>query len=74
LKKNEGSGQLIWTSEKTEVSESGELGYTWGFYKFIATDSEGKIHTSKGKHLGIWKKQPAGGWKIAIDTGNKSPD
>ncbi len=65
--------QLSWEPQKAEVAMSGEMGYTWGKYIVKFNDSNGNEITSRGKYLNIWKKQPDGQWKVAVDMGNKDP-
>jgi len=57
---------LKWEPAKAIIAESGELGYTYGFWTFIA-----KNDTSKGTYLTVWKKEPNGQWKYIADTGNE---
>jgi ketosteroid isomerase-like protein len=67
------SFKLEWTPEKAEVSESGDMGWTWGRYKqTVFTDKDDKV--SYGKYLNIWEKQKDGSWRLAVDMGNKSPE
>lgn len=65
---------LDWSPQFAEVSKSGELGYTWGFYTLTYNDENGKEQRNYGKYLNIWKKQLNGDWKVAVDMGNQSPN
>lgn len=56
---------LTWNPAKAIIAESGELGYTYGFWTFIA-----KTDTSHGTYLTVWKKNSNGQWKYIADTGN----
>jgi len=56
---------LTWKPEKAILAASGDLGYTYGFWTFIAQND-----TSRGSYLSIWKKQADGKWKYSLDTGN----
>jgi ketosteroid isomerase-like protein len=56
---------LFWKPAKAVIAESGELGYTFGFWTFIAQSD-----TSRGTYLTIWKKDSSGKWKYIADTGN----
>lgn len=56
---------LTWKPAKAVIAESGELGYTYGFWTFIA-----KNDTSRGTYMTVWKKNQAGQWKYIADTGN----
>jgi ketosteroid isomerase-like protein len=57
---------LVWTPENGMVAKSGDLGFTWGFYKVIKDQQV----LFEGKYLNIWIKQPDGRWKVAVDMGN----
>ena len=60
------SGLLLsWKPEKAIIAPSGDLGYTYGIWTFIAPGD-----TSQGTYLTVWKKNAAGQWKYIADTGN----
>jgi ketosteroid isomerase-like protein len=57
---------LAWEPVFEKIAESGELGYTYGFYtRTIKATGE----TSRGTYLTIWEKQKDGKWKFVMDTG-----
>jgi len=62
---------MIWTPETGKVSESGDLGYTWGNYE-LSYLNEGKSEIEKGKYLNVWTRQLDGSWKVIVDMGNLS--
>jgi ketosteroid isomerase-like protein len=64
---NDNEITLSWNPEFIDVAESGELGYTYGFWKL--TNKKDSI-LSEGTYLSIWKKQKDGSWKYVLDTGN----
>ena len=59
--------KLDWTPDFVDVSESGDLGYTYGHYTFSAIDTNGKTITSEGIFHTVWKKQKDGTWKFVWD-------
>jgi ketosteroid isomerase-like protein len=64
-------GQLTWQNVKTDVSTSGDLGYTYGAYEFKASgDSK---TTESGNYMRIWKKQANGKWRVVLDLLNPIP-
>jgi ketosteroid isomerase-like protein len=63
-------GDLIWHLDKAGVSQSGDLGYTSGTYKFSFKDPSGKPVIDNGKYLTLWKKQTDGSWKVLFDVFN----
>jgi ketosteroid isomerase-like protein len=59
---------LSWEPLFEKISESGDLGYTYGIH--TNTDkSTGEI--TKGTYITIWQKQTDGSWKFALDTGTQ---
>ncbi len=63
---NDSSYTLTWLPSASEVSASGDLGYSFGIYNLELQDS-----TLYGTYVSIWKKQKDGKWKFVLDTGNE---
>ena len=63
---------IHWQTTKAEAARSGEVGHSYGAYEFSFTGPKGKIVTEQGKYLEVWKQQPNGQWKCAVDMW--SPD
>lgn len=57
---------LTWKPAKSIIAESGELGYTYGFWLSVS-----QTDTSRGTYLTVWKKNTNGQWKYIADTGNE---
>jgi ketosteroid isomerase-like protein len=66
------TGLLSWQPIFADVSRAGDLGYTTGPYEYRdrATDEK---PASQGQYMTIWKKQPDGHWKVALDFGTRNP-
>ena len=62
---NDRNQLLTWKPARAIIANSGELGYTYGFWTFIV-----KNDTSRGKYLTVWKKNTNGQWKYIADIGN----
>jgi len=62
-----------WAARTIVVAEDGKLAYTIGAYDFTLNDSKGKPVTDHGKYVTVWKKQPDGKWKVAVDIYNSDP-
>lgn len=58
---------LSWKPEHVDVSASGDLGYTYGYYTFVYQDSTGTDVEVKGVFHSVWKRQEDGSWKYAWD-------
>ena len=65
--KNRTSKNLSWKPDFIEVSESGDLGYTYGHYIFFTVDSIGNSVENKGVFHTVWKRQGDGTWKYVWD-------
>ena len=62
---------LTWKPHAGNISSSGDLGYTFGYYTMtLKADSS----TQHGNYVSIWKKQARGDWKFVLDTGNEGPE
>ena len=59
-----------WKAAKVEVAKSGDLAYVQGAYELGMKDPKGKPVSDHGKYVEVWKKQPDGSWKCAVDTWN----
>lgn len=65
--------QLRWEPQEAVVSALDDMGYTWGTYTATWKGADGKMKTSHGKYLNVWRKQDDGTWKVVVDMGNQSP-
>ena len=61
---------IAWKTTKIEVARSGDMAYEYGAYHLDTKQKNGTVKTQHGKYVLIWKKQPDGNWKVAIDTDN----
>ncbi len=61
------TARVTWSADFVEAAESGELGYTYGHYRWQSTDSTGKTEESTGVFHTVWKKQKDGSWKYVWD-------
>jgi ketosteroid isomerase-like protein len=59
-----------WQVTKVEAAHSGDLGYSVGTFELSMNDSTGKPMMDRGKYTTVWKKQPDGTWKVAVDMFN----
>lgn len=63
---------LYWEPVFADVSRAGDLGYTTGPYRLSDRSAERKP-TRHGYYFSIWKRQPDGAWKVALDVGIQTP-
>jgi ketosteroid isomerase-like protein len=59
---------LSWEPLFEKISESGDLGYTYGLH--TNTDKKtGEI--TRGTYVTVWQKQSDGSWKYVLDSGTQ---
>jgi len=59
---------LSWEPLFEKISESGDLGYTYGIH---TTTSRLTGEVEKGTYITIWQMQADGTWKFVLDTGTQ---
>jgi ketosteroid isomerase-like protein len=59
---------LTWEPLFEKLSESGELGYTYGIHTNTNRQT-GEI--TRGTYITIWQKQADGSWKFVLDSGTQ---
>jgi ketosteroid isomerase-like protein len=59
--------KVNWTPDFIDVSQSGDLAYTYGKYIWKIKDSEGNFIEIKGVFHTVWKKQKNNSWKYVWD-------
>lgn len=64
---------LSWYPAVAEISSSGDMGWTTGPWEFKSDIKDAKP-AGFGNFLTVWKKQPDGAWKFAIDLGVSNPE
>ncbi len=52
----------------THVEVSGGLAYDLGTSTITLKPANGEPHAEEGKYVTIYRRGPAGGWKIAVDS------
>jgi ketosteroid isomerase-like protein len=61
------TASVTWSPDFIDVSQNGDLGYTFGKYRWQSKDSAGKVNEFKGIFHTVWKKQNDGTWKYVWD-------
>ena len=59
---------LSWEPVFEKISESGDLGYTYGIH---STTNKATGEVTRGTYVTIWQKQEDGSWKFVLDTGTE---
>ncbi|MGD8605449.1 MAG: hypothetical protein PVH24_03335 [Candidatus Zixiibacteriota bacterium] len=66
-------GTLSWEPTFARISESADLGYTLGSWKYSLVDSLGIEQAATGYYVTIWEKTPEGNWQWVFDSGVSGP-
>ena len=61
---------LEYSPQMAEIGGAADLGYTIGTYHMTVPDSDGRLSEIEGKYMTIWRRQPDGKWKVAVDMFN----
>lgn len=64
---------VTWTPDSAIVSRAADLAYTFGTNAFTVPDSTGKLATTKGRYITVWRKEPDGRWRCVMDYSNPGP-
>ncbi|HVG31650.1 MAG TPA: nuclear transport factor 2 family protein [Pyrinomonadaceae bacterium] len=68
---------MTWETVKADVSQSNDLGYTYGSYELkensTAATTTGAASVEKGYFVRVWKRNKDGKWKVVLDTTNPLP-
>ena len=65
--------RISWQPQSVEVSKSGDMAYMIENSQVSITDSTGKPVILRNKSVSIWRKQPDGSWKNAVDISTPDP-
>jgi ketosteroid isomerase-like protein len=64
---------ISWKPTEAVVAGSGDLGYTMGTNTITFPDPQGKVVTSQGRYVTVWRKESAGRWRCVVDFWNEAP-
>lgn len=64
--------RLAWEPDFAELAGSGELGWTTGPWRWRRSAAEPP--SAHGHFVSIWRRQPDGAWKVALDLGVSHPE
>jgi len=70
-KNNDTISKLTWSPYRGEAS--GDIGYTFGFWKYTTKTKAGSDTIYQGNYVTVWKKQKDGSWKYVVDGGTDTP-
>ena len=63
------SFSLTWSPNGFDVSETGDMGYVYGLYKWSHLNSSGNpVEYTNRSYTTFWKKQSGGDWKVVLEA------
>jgi len=65
--------KITWTSDSASVSADGTMGYTTATNSMTAPGPDGKMMTTKGRGISIWRRAEGGAWKCVVNISNSGP-
>jgi ketosteroid isomerase-like protein len=65
--------KIHWTSEKVSFSPDGQVAYMRGMNETTVTGPDGKLMTLHGRGVTVWRRDPDGQWRCAVDVWNDAP-
>ncbi len=69
----DGPSPLFWEPQHAEVATSGDMGFTFGYWRYPVKTATGTDTLYYGNYVSIWKRQSDGAWKYVLDTGTNTP-
>ena len=64
---------ITWTSSDAILSPAGQLGYLLGTNAVTIPGPGGRLVTTKGRALTVWRRDSDGEWRCAVDIWNDEP-
>lgn len=63
---------INWVTDHVWVAKSGDLAYAIGTDTIRMSSPEGKLVVERNKAVTVWRKEPDGSWKCAVDIWNST--
>jgi ketosteroid isomerase-like protein len=64
---------ITWTSSDAILSPDGQLGYLLSANVVTMPGPDGRLVTTRGRGLTVWRREPDGEWRCAVDIWNDEP-
>jgi len=65
--------KIHWVSEHVSFSPDGQLAYMRGTNQTTVPGPNGKLMTLPGRGVTVWRREPDGQWRCAVDIWNDPP-
>ncbi len=64
---------ITWTSSEATLSPDGQLAYMLSTNAVTMPGPDGQLVTTAGRGVTVWRREPDGDWRCAIDIWNNEP-
>lgn len=64
---------ITWTTSEANLSPDGQLAYLLSTNAITAPGSGGQLVTTRGRGVTVWRREPDGNWRCALDIWNAEP-
>jgi ketosteroid isomerase-like protein len=61
---------MTWVTDRVWIAKSGDLAYAIGTDTIRLPSPDGKPVEEHNKAVAVWRKEPHGSWKCAVDIWN----
>jgi ketosteroid isomerase-like protein len=66
--------RISWSSSDAEVSGDGTLGFVLSSNEISMDGPDGQPVIDRGRAVTLWRREPDGAWRCAVDIWNAEPD
>ena len=66
--------RISWSSSDAEVSGDGTLGFVLSSNEILMDGPDGQPVINRGRAVTVWRREPDGEWRCAVDIWNAEPD
>ena len=64
---------ITWTTSEASLSPDGEMAYLLSTNMVTAPGPDGRLVTTRGRAVTVWRREPDGSWRCAVDLWNAEP-
>jgi ketosteroid isomerase-like protein len=64
---------ITWTTSAAELSPDGQMAYLLSTNTITMPGPEGQPVTASGRAVTVWRREPNGNWRCAVDIWNDGP-
>jgi ketosteroid isomerase-like protein len=65
-------GKLVWGPSWVAVASAGDLALSTGPWEIQGLPEDSPLQVKTGWYISVWRRQPGGAWKVAVDAGTSA--